>query len=78
MPETDPDAAVERIRKLIVIGDNRLKQGSGDRYAKARETFEQALRLAAEAGLEDRFRPFIEVRLASLDSLAPSSGDPPG
>ena len=69
MPATDPDAAAERIRKLIVIGDNRLKQGSGDRYAKARETFEQALRLAEEAGIDDRFRPFIEVRLASLEGL---------
>jgi hypothetical protein len=74
MPEADPDAAAERIRKLILIGDNRLKQGSGEHYDKARETFEQALRLAEEAGMADRFRPFIEVRLASIEQLA---GSPP-
>ena len=66
MAEIDPEQAAERIRKLIVVGDNRLKQGGDDKYAKARGTFEQALRLAEEAGLGDRFRPFIERRLADL------------
>jgi hypothetical protein len=66
MAEIDPEQAAERIRKLIVVGDNRLKQGGDDKYAKARGTFEQALRLAEEAGLADRFRPFIERRLADL------------
>ena len=47
MAEIDPEQAAERIRKLIVVGDNRLKQGGDDKYAKARGTFEQALRLAA-------------------------------
>ncbi len=69
MAEIDPEQAAERIRKLIVVGDNRLKQGGDDKYAKARGTFEQALRLAQEAGLEDRFRPFIERRLADLPSV---------
>jgi hypothetical protein len=66
MADIDPEQAAERIRKLIVVGDNRLKQGGDDKYAKARGTFEQALRLAEEAGLADRFRPFIERRLADL------------
>jgi len=69
MPEIDPDQAAERIRKLIVVGDNRLKQGGDDRYAKARGTFEQALRLAEEAGVADRFRPFIQARLDGLDRM---------
>lgn len=54
----------ERIRKLLVTGDNRLKQGVDP--AKARESWEQALALAREAGLEDRIRPLVEVRLADL------------
>ena len=66
MPEIDPEQAAERIRKLIIVGDNRLKQGGDDKYAKARGTFEQALRMAEEAGLADRFGPFIERRLADL------------
>ena len=74
MPEIDPEQAAERIRKLIIVGDNRLKQGGGD-VEKARGTFTQALRLAEEAGLGDRFRPFIEARLAGLDRLATQKPD---
>ena len=72
MPEIDPDQAAERIRKLIVVGDNRLKQGGPDKYRKARGTFEQALRMAGEVGLAERFEPFIRARLESLDELAAS------
>jgi hypothetical protein len=54
-----------RIQHLLVTGDNRLKQGvSTD---KVRESYEQALALAREAGLEDSVRPLVEVRLADLD-----------
>jgi len=56
--------ARERIQKLLVTGDNRLKQGV-DRQ-KARESWEQALAVAREAGLEDAIRPLVEVRLADL------------
>ena len=55
----------ERIQKLLVTGDNRLKQGVAP--AKARESWEQALALAREAGLEEKIRPLVEVRLADLD-----------
>jgi hypothetical protein len=75
MPPIPTEQAADRIRKLIVVGDNRLKQGGPDKYAKARGTFEQALRLAEEAGLGDRFRPFVEARLASVDRLAKEAAD---
>jgi hypothetical protein len=48
-----------------VTGDNRLKQGVSP--AKVRESYEQALAVAREAGMEDRIRPLVEVRLADLD-----------
>ncbi len=54
----------ERIQKLLVTGDNRLKQGVDP--AKARESWEQALAIAREAGLEERVRPLVELRLAGL------------
>ncbi|HET7353846.1 MAG TPA: hypothetical protein VFJ11_07365 [Gaiellaceae bacterium] len=54
-----------RIQKLLVTGDNRLKQGVDP--AKARESWERALALAREEGLEDRIRPLVEVRLADLE-----------
>ena len=65
------DSAREQIQKHLVTGDNRLKQGvSPD---KTRESYEAALRLAKEAGLEDRIRPLVEVRLADLERLFPGS-----
>ena len=60
----------ERIQKLLVTGDNRLKQGVAPE--KARESWEQALELAREAGLEDTIRPLVEVRLADLQRLSDS------
>jgi hypothetical protein len=64
----DAEEARERIQKLLVTGDNRLKQGVDP--AKARQSYEQALEVAREAGLEDRVRPLVELRLADLDRLA--------
>jgi hypothetical protein len=58
----------EQIQKLLVTGDNRLKQGVDP--AKARESYEQALALAREAGLEETIGPLVEVRLADLERLA--------
>ena len=54
----------ERIQKLLVTGDNRLKQGVDPQ--KARESWEQALAVARDAGLEDTVRPLVEIRLADL------------
>jgi hypothetical protein len=54
----------ERIQHLLVTGDNRLKQGVDP--AKARESWEQALALARDAGLEEKIRPLVELRLAGL------------
>ena len=59
--------ARERIQKLLVTGDNRLKQGVDP--AKARENYEQALAVAREAGLEESVRPLVEIRLADLERL---------
>jgi len=61
------DDVRERIQKLLLTGDNRLKQGA--RPAKARESYQRALELAREAGLEDRIRPLVEIRLADLARL---------
>ena len=69
--------ARERIQKLLVTGDNRLKQGVA--VEKVRQTYEEALAVAREAGLEDSVRPLVEVRLADLERLAresPRSGPP--
>jgi len=59
------DDARARIRKLLVTGDNRLKQGVAPE--KVRESYEQALELARQAGLEDAVRPLVEIRLRDLE-----------
>ena len=63
------DDAHARIQKLIVTGDNRLKQGVDPE--KARESWEQALEVAREAGLEDTIRPLVELRMADLATTPP-------
>ena len=60
------DDARARIQRLLVTGDNRLKQGVP--LEKVRESYEQALAAAREAGLEDAVRPLVEIRLADLDA----------
>lgn len=66
-----------RIRKLLVTGDNRLKQGV--QPEKVRESYQQALALAKKAGLEEQVRPLVEVRLADLERLEAGSSplEPP-
>ena len=71
------EEARAKIQKLLVTGDNRLKQGvSPD---KVRATYEEALEVARESGLEDSVRPLVEVRLADLQRLARESprSEPP-
>jgi hypothetical protein len=80
LPQYDPlvnppgDDARARIQRLLVTGDNRLKQGVAP--AKARESYEQALEVAREAGLEGAVRPLVEIRLADLDRLEAGSAPP--
>lgn len=69
------DEVRAKIQRLLVTGDNRLKQGVSPE--KARESYEQALELAREAGLEESVRPLVEVRLADLERLA-REPPPPG
>jgi hypothetical protein len=70
---TETDARV-RIQKLLVTGDNRLKQGVA--ADKVRGSYEQALEIAREAGLEETVRPLVERRLDDLELLSPGSPPP--
>jgi len=71
----DGDDARARIQRLLVTGDNRLEQGVAP--AKVRESYEQALAAARDAGLEDAVRPLVELRLADLERLE-AAPPPPG
>jgi hypothetical protein len=63
-----------RIHKLLLTGDNRLKQGVATE--KVRASYEEALAVAQEAGLEEQIRPLVEIRLADLERLARESPPP--
>jgi hypothetical protein len=60
---TDSEAA-DRVRNLLLRGDNLLKHGRSN--DKAREAFEEARDVAAEADLDERIRALIERRLEQL------------
>jgi hypothetical protein len=70
----DEADARERIQALLLTGDNRLKHGVAPE--KIRESYEQALEVAREAGLEERVRPLVELRLADLTRLEAESAPP--
>ena len=65
------EEARERVQKLLVTGDNRLKQGVD--LEKVRANYTEALAVAREAGLEDTVGPLVAVRLADLERLAAES-----
>ena len=70
-----PDDARATIQRLLVTGDNLLKQGVA--LDKVRESYLAALDAAKEAGLEDAVRPLVELRLADLEKLQHAAEAPP-
>jgi hypothetical protein len=60
---TDSEPA-DRIRTLLLRGDNLLKHGRSQ--DKAREAFEEARRIADDASVDPRVRELIERRLEAL------------
>ena len=70
----DEQAARARIHDLLLLGDNRLKQGVS--FEKIRQNYEEALAVAREHGLEDGVGPLIEIRLADLQRLEEESTPP--
>jgi hypothetical protein len=70
----DTDGARQKVHDLLLTGDNRLKQGVS--AEKVRQSYEQALDVAREHGLEESVRPLVEIRLADLERLAGESPPP--
>jgi hypothetical protein len=69
-----PEDARATIQRLLVTGDNRLKQGVA--LEKVRESYLAALAAAEAAGLEEAVRPLVELRLADLEKLAAEAPPP--
>ena len=65
----DPDPS-ERIRTLLLRGDNLLKQSGGtERLGRALEAFQQAEELGADETVDPRMRDLIARRIASVREL---------
>jgi hypothetical protein len=62
------DDVRDRVRQLIVTGDNRIKQDrDGHLRGRARASFEEALALAEQHGIADeRLRAIIARRLEAV------------
>ena len=57
----------DRVRNLLLRGDNQLKHGKPE---KAVEAFEEALVAAGDESVDQRVRELVERRLASARELA--------
>jgi hypothetical protein len=57
----------ERVRSLLLRGDNQLKHA---RVERAVEAFEEALTVAADPSVDPRVRELVERRLAAARGIA--------
>jgi hypothetical protein len=60
----------DRIRTLLLRGDNLLKSGRPERVGRAIEAFEEAQGIAADDAVDPRVRELVERRLVAARSLA--------
>lgn len=64
-----PESGTDRIRTLLLRGDNLLKSGRPERLPRAVEAFEQAAELASDPAVEERVRELVRRRLDAARSL---------
>ena len=61
--------SADRIRTLLLRGDNLLKSGKPERLPRAVEAFEQAAELAADPAVDERVRELIRRRLEAARAI---------
>jgi hypothetical protein len=59
----------DRIRTLLLRGDNLLKSGRPERLPRAVEAFEEAAEVARDLGVDPAVRELVERRLEAVRSL---------
>ena len=59
----------ERIRTLLLRGDNLLKSGRPERLPRALEAFEQAAEITRDPAVDPAVRELVERRLEAVRSL---------
>jgi hypothetical protein len=61
--------SAERVRTLLLRGDNVLKSANPERFGRALAAFEEARREAADADVDPRVRELVERRIAQMNEL---------
>ena len=62
-------APADRVRTLLLRGDNVLKSARPERLPRALEAFEEARAVAADPSVDERVRELVERRIESLRAL---------
>ena len=65
----------DRIRTLLLRGDNLLKSGRPERLPRALTAFEEAAVLAEDPKVEERTRELVRRRLEATRAIAGAGGD---
>ena len=60
----------ERVRTLLLRGDNLLKSARPERFGRAMEAFEEAREAARDEDVSPEVRELVERRIESLRQLA--------
>ena len=66
--------ARDRIRTLLLRGDNLLKSGRPERLPRALEAFEEAALVAQDEGVEPPIRELVQRRLEAARAIAGAEG----
>jgi hypothetical protein len=64
----------ERVRTLLLRGDNLLKNANADRLGRALAAFEEARVAAAEPSVDPRVRELVERRIEAVRELIEAQG----
>jgi hypothetical protein len=68
--------SADRVRTLLLRGDNVMKSGKPERFGRALEAFEEAREAAADPSVDPRVRELVERRIDSLRRLMEGAGEP--
>jgi hypothetical protein len=64
----------DRVRTLLLRGDNVLKSAKPERLGRALAAFEEAREVAADPTVDERVRELVDRRIEALRGLMEASG----
>jgi hypothetical protein len=68
--------SADRVRTLLLRGDNVLKSAKPERFGRALEAFEEARDAAADPSVDPRVRDLVERRIQAVRQLTEGAGEP--